>query len=272
MKISIVTISYNQGQFLERCICSVIEQDYDDIEYIVVDPGSTDGSREIIEKYRGKISKVIFEPDNGPADGLNKGFSVVTGDIFGYLNSDDLFLPGALSEVALFFTKNPCVDVMSGHSIVIDEKGNTRRKIFSDEFSAIRYVYRASFISQSSTFFSAATFKNSGGFNANNRVAWDADLWAKMAMNGARFSVLDKMLSCSRIYGGTISSSTHRGEEGDEYREKMFLKVMGRDRNALDSLIQMMFRILRLCKNPKALYERLRHGPIYSPPSKMGNL
>ena len=84
MKFSIVTISYNQAQFLEQAIRSVIEQDYPDVEYIVVDPGSTDGSREIIERYRDRIDRIIFEPDKGPADGLNKGFAQATGDVFGF--------------------------------------------------------------------------------------------------------------------------------------------------------------------------------------------
>ena len=85
MIISIVTLSYNQAEFLERAIRSVVEQDYADIEYIVVDPGSTDGSREIIERYRDRISTVILDPDDGPADGLNKGFAAATGDIFAYI-------------------------------------------------------------------------------------------------------------------------------------------------------------------------------------------
>src|SRR6202171_6644991 len=95
-RVSIVTISFNQAPFLERAIRSVVEQDYPDIEYIVVDPGSTDGSRDIIERYRSRISQVIYEPDHGPADGLNKGFASATGDIFGSINADDAFLPGAV--------------------------------------------------------------------------------------------------------------------------------------------------------------------------------
>src|SRR4029077_2212938 len=83
-RVSIVTISFNQAPFLERAIRSVLEQDHPDVEYIVVDPGSTDGSREIIEKYRSRIAKVILEPDRGPANGLNKGFAAATGEILGY--------------------------------------------------------------------------------------------------------------------------------------------------------------------------------------------
>ena len=89
MKISVVTISYNQACYLEQTIISVLNQDYENVEYIVVDPGSTDGSRDIIEKYRNRIQHIIYERDVGPADGLNKGFAVATGDVFYFINSDD---------------------------------------------------------------------------------------------------------------------------------------------------------------------------------------
>ena len=97
-RVSIVTISFNQAAFLERAIRSVVEQNYPLVEYIVVDPGSTDGSRDIIEKYRSRISKIIYEKDSGPANGLNKGFEAASGEIFGYINADDAYLPGALSK------------------------------------------------------------------------------------------------------------------------------------------------------------------------------
>ena len=94
MKISVVTISFNQAKYLRQCIDSVLNQNYQNIEYIIVDPGSTDGSRQIIESYGDRVIK-IFEKDAGPADGLNMGFSRATGDIFYFINSDDYVLPGA---------------------------------------------------------------------------------------------------------------------------------------------------------------------------------
>ena len=123
MRVSIVTISYNQAEFLEKAIRSVIEQDYDDIEYIIVDPGSTDGSRDIIERYRSKIAKVIFEPDDGPADGLNKGFAHATGNLCGYLNADDAYLPGSISRVVAAFRCMPEADVICGHGYMVDAEG-----------------------------------------------------------------------------------------------------------------------------------------------------
>ena len=98
MKFSIVTVSFNQRQYLEEALASVLGQDYPAIEYIVVDPGSTDGSRELIESFRDRLASMIFEPDQGAADGLNKGFQQASGDIFAFLNSDDVLLPGAMKS------------------------------------------------------------------------------------------------------------------------------------------------------------------------------
>ena len=97
-KVSIVTISFNQVGYLGRTIQSVLDKDYPNIEYIVVDPGSTDGSRELIKSYESRIARIIFEIDDGPGDGLNKGFSIATGEIFGFLNFDDLSIPALFRE------------------------------------------------------------------------------------------------------------------------------------------------------------------------------
>jgi len=124
MKVSIVTISFNQAEFLEEAILSVLNQNYSDIEYIVVDPGSTDDSREIIEKYRDRISHIIYEPDKGPADGLNVGFKKATGDVYAYLNADDVFLHGSVKKMVNYFNQFPDVDVISGHAHVIVQNRN----------------------------------------------------------------------------------------------------------------------------------------------------
>ncbi|MEJ7608899.1 MAG: glycosyltransferase [Bryobacteraceae bacterium] len=122
MKISLVTISFNQAPFLDQAIRSVVDQTGCDFEYIVVDPGSIDGSREIIESYSDRISRIIFAPDRGAADGLNKGFAEAHGEIFGFLNSDDV-LEG-VGRVTEYFGTHPDTDVVSGHSRIIDANGN----------------------------------------------------------------------------------------------------------------------------------------------------
>ena len=161
-KVSIVTISFNQAVFLERAIRSILEQNHPDIEYIVVDPGSSDGSRDIIERYRPRISRVIYEPDRGPADGLNKGFAQATGDIFAFLNSDDILLPGAVGSACAFLARTD-VDVVSAHATVIDAQDRHLRMAYSDPFSLEMVAYGACVLVQPSTFFRREVFERVQG-------------------------------------------------------------------------------------------------------------
>ena len=129
-----MTISYNQGQYLERAIQSVLSQTYDNIEYILVDAGSTDESLSIIDRYRKRISSVICEPDDGPANGLNKGFSHADGDIFGYINADDYYLPDAIEKTVKFFNDHPDADIVSGHCYIVNEMTGKLSLGISDRF------------------------------------------------------------------------------------------------------------------------------------------
>jgi glycosyltransferase involved in cell wall biosynthesis len=126
MKISIVTLSFNQRGYLQQAIDSVLSQNYSDLEYIVVDPGSTDGSREFITSYGAQIAHTIFEPDRGAADGLNKGFGRANGDILGFLNADDFLLPGSLNRVANFLETHPECDIAMGDGYTIGRRLHDR--------------------------------------------------------------------------------------------------------------------------------------------------
>jgi len=264
MKISIVTISYNQAEFIERTICSVLDQDYNNIEYIVVDAGSTDGSREIIKQYETKISKIIFEPDAGPADGLNKGFACATGDIYGFLNSDDILLPYSLSHVANFFQKNMNIDVVSGHTIIIDEFDRKLRNFYSAKFYLLHYAYESgAFLAQQSTFFRAETFEKAGRFNIKNKSSWDAELFVNMGLHKAHFSLVNEFWSGFRSHPESITSSKKLDQQIKEYRKYQFRKIMGREQSPYDNILKYYFKILKLLQNKKQLYERLSKGPIY---------
>src|SRR5688500_10091346 len=103
-KISIITASYNQGRFLEKTILSVLSQHYPNLDYIIIDGGSTDGSVEIIKRYAGQLSYWCTEPDKGQYNAINKGFAKASGEIMGFLNADDLYLPWTLSTIASIFT------------------------------------------------------------------------------------------------------------------------------------------------------------------------
>ena len=161
MKISVITISYNQRSYLRECINSVLEQRDDNYEHIIVDAGSNDGSRELIESYGSLIIK-DFESDNGPADGLNKGFKYAHGDIFCYLNSDDKLAPNALSYIRSCFMSAK-IDIVLGAAYLIDSKSNISGIIYSTNWTPMGYVYGFSQAVQPSTFFRSSIFLLTNG-------------------------------------------------------------------------------------------------------------
>lgn len=258
-----MTISYNQGAFLKQCIESVLGQEYDDLEYIIVDAGSTDGSREIIAKYVDRLSGTVLEPDDGPADGLRKGFLSATGAVFGFLNADDLLLPGALRQVGSFFASHPSVDVMSGHCHIIDASDRVLRTSYSDRFTLRRYAYGAAVLMQPSTFFRAGAFERSGGFNTTNRTNWDGELFVAMAESGARFELCSTVLSAYRVHASSITGAAALDAEIKSYNRRMFRHIIGRDMGPGDSVVALALRCLKHLSSPRSTYQRLRYGRIY---------
>ncbi len=261
MKISLVTISFNQARFLESAIESVLNQDYPELEYIVVDPGSTDSSREVIERYRDRIAHIILEPDNGPADGLNKGFARATGQIFGYLNSDDALLPGTLIRVAASFRSFPRADLIYGHGYVVDASGQRLRRFRSDRFSLRRSAYGNSIIMQQAAFWRREVFEQAGGFNAANRLSWDGEFWIDLALAKKRIQRVDEYWACFRAHEQSITHKFHGGAElspfGREQR-RLFEKAMGRPRKAGDCIAALATRVEKWLVDPLNLWLRIR--------------
>jgi glycosyltransferase involved in cell wall biosynthesis len=211
--ISIVTLSFNQKKYLGECIYSVRTQKSDAVEYIVVDPGSTDGSRELIERNADYIDVAVLEPDEGPADGLNKGFARARGQIFGYINADDRLAPGALEFVADFFSRHPRIDVLCGAIGMIDGSGRPSvRSRTADLFDLTRYAAGICTVGQQGTFFRRKAFERAGGFNKLNRISWDGELLVDMALAGARFATARKILGDFRIYPESITGSQRHAE------------------------------------------------------------
>ncbi|MEM8949312.1 MAG: glycosyltransferase family 2 protein [Pseudomonadota bacterium] len=262
MKISIVTLSFNQGQFLENAIRSVVDQQGVDLDYIIVDPGSTDDSRDIIERYRDRLSHVILERDDGPADGLNRGFAQASGEIYGFLNADDVLQPGALAKVAQAFEQSPDADVISGNGFIVDADGEAIRRMYSDRFSVWGYLYGGVVLLQQSTFFRASAFKAAGGFNINNRTCWDGELWLDMALAGKRFQRANGFWADFRVYGSSITASIAGGGDWrnayDRDRRRMFMKARGRVPGGLrDKSQRIAARMVKWGTNPIALSARL---------------
>jgi glycosyltransferase involved in cell wall biosynthesis len=257
MKISVVTISYNQATFLERAIRSVLSQSGVEFEYIIVDPGSTDNSREKIVHFGSAISKIIFERDDGPADGLNVGFRHATGDIFAFLNSDDEFLPGAFETIVREFERRPHADFLSGCGYFIDEFGSRRGRIVPTPLSVADYAYGSSTIFQQGTFFRRHCFERVGGFNAENKTCWDGELFLDFIRAGLRQEIVYENLACFRIHGSSITGSGRLAEQYAKDNQRLFAKALGRDPGTADTLISAGFRCTKLLRNPRYVVERL---------------
>jgi len=228
-ELSIVTISFNQAPFLEDCLTSVVSQKGPGVEYIVVDPGSTDGSREILRRFESAIDRVVLDPDRGPADGLNRGFGRAGGRVFCYLNADDRLAPGALEFARRYFEANPGVDVLCGSIRMIDRNGRAfLRARTSDRFDVRRYAAGVCTIGQQATFFRSAAFHRSGGFNPDNRVAWDGELLVDMALSGARFETVWRVLGEFRIHGDQVTGSSAYRTRIEAYHRRLERKLAER--------------------------------------------
>jgi glycosyltransferase involved in cell wall biosynthesis len=242
VKISIVTLSFNQQPYLKEALDSVLSQGYPDLEYIVVDPGSRDGSREMIEGYGNQIAHTIFEPDRGAADGLNKGFACATGDIFGFLNADDVLFPGSLEQVAAHFKAHPDWDMAMGDGYTIDGQGRKTKHFVARDFSAKRFFYGGTQWLQQSTFFRAEVFRRTPGFNLENRTCWDGELFVQIAKLGAKIGYIHADLAGFRIHETSISGS---GRMNDQYRQdcrRIFRQVHGHEWKATDELLRFLYR------------------------------
>ena len=193
--------------FCRRRWIRFLQQNHSDLEYIVVDPGSTDGSRELLRSYGEQISRFIFEPDQGAADGLNKGFDNATGEIFGFLNADDFLLPGALHRVSEFFKSHPQCDIVMGNGNVVDAHGQNLRHVRARDFTVGRYLYGGTRWLQQATFFRREAFLRSPRFNAENRTSWDGELFVLMANMGATVGYIDADLAAFRIHDASISGT-----------------------------------------------------------------
>ncbi len=272
MRISVVTLSFNQAAFLDRAIQSVLAQDHDDVEYIVVDPGSTDGSRDIIERYRDRLAMVLLDPDDGPADGLNKGFAKATGDIFYYLNADDAVLQGAFREAAAIFAKPKAPDVLFGHGYIIDDAGRVTRHFRSAPWGLKRFAHGASVQMQQSTFFTADIFRRIGGFNVDNRTCWDAEILLDFALAGARFKVVDRYWSLFTIYAESITGSGRFAEAHAADLHRMFKRIVGRDQRASDVLIGRTLRLARWFTDPMGAVHRLSDKLVGPPRPDLSRL
>ncbi|MHC4725013.1 MAG: glycosyltransferase family 2 protein [Planctomycetota bacterium] len=252
LKISIVTPSFNQGRFIEQTIRSILEQNYSNLEYIVMDGGSTDNSVEIIEKYSNKIAYWQSKPDNGQADAITKGFGLASGDILGWINSDDYLLPGALEKIAHSFCENPQAVWLAGRCIRTDEKNNPVYVTVPEKQSTFSMMLWGASFSQPSVFWKKEKYEEIGGLNPSLCYSFDFDLFLRLNKLGAVLRIPD-YISAFRFHDSskTVTMPKQMIQEGR--------KVIRRHRDV--SSLFFVFKELLRHKKPD---RRLRNFFFYN--------
>src|SRR5688572_1835387 len=207
LKISIVTPSFNQAGFVEETLRSVLDQNYENLEYIVIDGGSSDGSQDIIEKYRDRLHYYVSERDSGHGDALNKGFRQSSGEIMAWLNSDDKYLPWTLKTVAEIFDEHPDVNWITGMHGFWNDRGamtgahSWYRNIF-DFLAGEPFL-----IQQESTFWRRSLWDRAGGaINEDYRFMVDGELWT-------RFFLLDRHWHAQCVLSGYRQHAGNRASK-----------------------------------------------------------
>lgn len=222
MKFSIVTPSFNSGRFIERTIRSVLDQGYPDLEYLVIDGGSTDDTLEILKRYGDRVWW-LSEPDSGQPEAINKGLRRATGDVVAFLNADDIYEPRALVRVAEYFAEHPEVKWAYGKCRIIDENDREIRRPITLYKNLLlrRYSYRKllteNFISQPATFWRREAHDEVGFINEAEHYAMDYEFWLRL---GQRYpaGVIPHYLAAFRMYDTSKSGSLANPQFEDELR------------------------------------------------------
>ena len=217
IKISIITPSYNQGQFIEETILSVLNQTYKNIEYILVDGGSTDNTMEIVNRYRDRINIVISEKDKGQSDAINKGFRLCTGTLSGWINSDDILFPDCVERIVELYKQHPGGSIYY-HSFneFIDKYGNslkTYQHIIPNKEHLVKINYD---VVQPGSFYNTEMLRKVNYLDINNHFCMDLDLWLYLLDEGSIYCTKDVPHSGFRIHEDTKTSA---------YRMKFLKKI-----------------------------------------------
>lgn len=209
--ISIITPSYNQGEFIEDAILSVKNQNYPNLEHIIVDAGSTDETLDIIKKYEGTYNiKWISEPDEGPPDALNKGFKMAKGDIFAWINTDDYYEPDILKDINQVFIANEDIDLVIGDSYWVKEDGRRILDRSKKEISFTKLIKEGA-IGQPAIFFRSRAFRRTGPLDINLKYVFDYDLWIRLFKLNIKYQYINKPFANYRSHKGALTYDDRKG-------------------------------------------------------------
>lgn len=207
-KISVITPSYNQGKFLEETILSVLNQNYSNLEYIIIDGGSMDNSVEILKKYDDRISYWVSEPDGGQTQAINKGFRIATGDLVCWMNSDDIYFQNAFRLISASYSKNQDkYDVYFGDKVNIDKHGNVIKHFYYPPFCKWGIMHTSNMnISNQSAFWKRSLFEKHGYLDENIQFAMDYEFFMRLAVENVSFKKVNGEMGALRMYENNKSS------------------------------------------------------------------
>ena len=248
-KISVITPSYNQAQFLERTIKSIIEQDYPNLEYIVCDGGSNDGSVEIIKKYADKITWWCSEKDKGQSDAINKGLKRATGDIVCWINSDDVLLKGALMEYARMYKENPDCSVYMAQTMRIDENDNVIYFHILPKLYPCFYKNGILNVPQQSWAWKREIFDTIGYINEERHACMDLEFLMRQIRAGYKIAYSQKTIGAIRLYEGTKTSGDNMSGGNNIWeRDRKVMKVEFVDFNYqnVSTIARFRYRLIKI--------------------------
>ena len=229
LKISVITVCYNMAEYIEQTIESVLSQNYDNLEYIIIDGGSNDGTKEIIDKYKDRLAYFISEPDNGMYDAISKGFKKATGDVLAWLNADDVYFPWTLSTVNKVFSEYPETQWLGGRYAFLNEDG-LLSNVFPNSSVRTRHDIANGWcrdkilgpLQQESMFWRQSLYEKSGGLDISYRYAGDFELW----MRFGEISDLDKIDIPLAAFRKRKASLSNAGK--DKYEEEVNKAITGK--------------------------------------------
>lgn len=257
LKISIITVSFNQCEFIRQNIESVLTQNYPNYEHIIIDGGSIDKTIEILKEY--PHLNWISEKDKGQSDGINKGFRKATGDIIAWINSDDLLAPRALWVISDFFEKNPDKSILVGNQIFIDRKGEVIRTIPAKTFTC-DYLLNGTRTSvmQNSTFFRRNVLLDVGYLDESFHYTMDHELFVRIAKKYNSYTI-DVNLACFRLWSDSKTSTS----QIRFFRELIKIKKMHNAKLLSKGNIWLMWQFIKepfkLIPGFRNLVRRIKH-------------